>query len=314
MIKKQFVLMLRLVLGFVFTTVCFYSYGQKAKIFTVSDFDLKGKVKTCLVIKDYGKEEFSFNEKGLLTKLLTRYNEKDYDATYYKYLNGAISEKRVEIYRDGVFDKQTSIANIYTVDSLPNGKKITEKIVSYAKEFLDQYEYSYDANDQLIQINRNDGNGLENTMIKYEEVQGETTITYIMDGEIQKTIRRSQRKSKNNRTEKVELTKYYVEGEPNKAFEEVFSDKERLISEQKFNYDNISNSYIAIELITYQYNNLGMLIEIKTKKGKTEAIKKFIYQYDNGDKGNWVKQIITPDNTYMTRKIKYYDIPASEKK
>jgi hypothetical protein len=50
-----------------------------------------------------------------------------------------------------------------------------------------------------------------------------------------------------------------------------------------------------------------MLTEIKTKKGKTEAIKKFIYQYDNGDKGNWVKQIITPDNSYITRKIAYYE-------
>jgi YD repeat-containing protein len=296
-----------MVMWFVFMTVGFCSYGQKAKIFTLSDFDLKGKVKTCFVIKDYGKEEFSFNEKGILTKLLTRYNEKDYDVTYYKYLNGAISEKRVEIYRDGVFDKQTSIANIYSVDSIPDGKKITEKIVSYAKEFLDQYEYSYDANNQLIQINRNDGNGIENTKIKYEDAQGETTITHIVDGEIQKTIRRSQRKSKTNRIEKVELTKNYFEGEPNNAFEEVFNDKNRLISEQKFNYDSISKSYMSIEFITYQYNNLGMLTEIKTKKGKTEAIKKFIYQYDNGDKGNWVKQIITPDNSYITRKIAYYE-------
>jgi hypothetical protein len=64
---------------------------------------------------------------------------------------------------------------------------------------------------------------------------------------------------------------------------------------------------MSIELITYHYNDLGMLTEIKTKKGKTEAIKKFIYQYDNGDKGNWVKQIITPDNSYITRKITYYE-------
>jgi YD repeat-containing protein len=288
-------------------TAGFYSYGQKSKIFTLSDFDLKGKVKTSFVIKDYGKEEFSFNEKGILTKLLTRYNDKDYDVTYYKYLNGAVSEKRVEIYREGVFDKQTSIANIYSVDSIPNGKKITEKIVSYAKEFLDQYEYSYDANDQLIQINRNDGNGIENTKIKYEDAQKETTITHIMDGEIQKTIRRSQRKSKTNRIEKVEFTKNYFEGEPNNAFEEVFNDKNRLISEQKFNYDSILKSYTSNELITYQYNDLGMLTEIKTKKGKSEAIKKFIYQYDNGDKGNWVKRIITPDNSYITRKITYYE-------
>tara|TARA_R110002012_G_scaffold283304_1_gene473520 strand:- start:42491 stop:43360 length:870 start_codon:yes stop_codon:yes gene_type:complete len=283
----------------------YFSFGQKAKIFTLADFDLSGPVKTCFVIKDYGKEEFSFNQNGILTKLVTRYNENDYDITYYKYENEAIREKRVEIYRDGTFDKQTSIANIYSVDSIPNGKKITEKIISYANEFLDQYEYSYDVNDKLIQIYRNDGKGIENTKVSYEEVQGETTISYTLDGELQKTIRTSNRKI--NPKQKIVLTKQYFEGKLNTATEQVFNEKANLISEQKFVYDLKLNTFVPEEVSRYTYNDLGMLTELKTKKGKVELVKKYIYQYDNGGKGNWVKQIVTPDNTYITRKISYYE-------
>lgn len=298
----------RYLFWFVVVHISYFSYGQKAKIFTLADFDLSGPVKTCFVIKDYGKEEFSFNQNGILTKLVTRYNENDYDITYYKYENEAIREKRVEIYRDGTFDKQTSIANIYSVDSIPNGKKITEKIISYAKEFLDQYEYSYDVNDKLIQVYRNDGKGIENTKVSYEEVQGETTISYTIDGELQKTIRTSNRKI--NPKQKVVLTKQYFEGKLNTATEQVFNEKANLISEQKFVYDNKLSTFVPEEVSRYTYNDLGILSELKIKKAKVELVKKYIYQYDNGVKGNWVKQIVTPDNTYITRKITYYEIPS----
>jgi len=298
----------RYLFWFVVVHISYFSYGQKAKIFTLADFDLSGPVKTCFVIKDYGKEEFSFNQNGILTKLVTRYNENDYDITYYKYENEAIREKRVEIYRDGTFDKQTSIANIYSVDSIPNGKKITEKIISYAKEFLDQYEYSYDVNDKLIQVYRNDGKGIENTKVSYEEVQGETTISYTIEGELQKTIRTSNRKI--NPKQKVVLTKQYFEGKLNTATEQVFNEKANLISEQKFVYDNKLSTFVPEEVSRYTYNDLGILSELKIKKAKVELVKKYIYQYDNGVKGNWVKQIVTPDNTYITRKITYYEIPS----
>lgn len=305
MLRFTFFMVSRLFCWFVILNIGYFSYGQKAKIFTISDFDLSGNVKTCFVLADYGKEEFNFNKQGLLTKLITRYNENDYDITYYKYVNEAINEKRVEVYRDGVFDKQLSIANIYSQDSIPNGKKITEKIISYTKEFLDQYEYSYDVNDKLIHINRNDGRGIENTKISYEEVQGETTITYITDGVLEKTIRTSAQKNATN--QKVVLTKQYFEGKLNTAIEQVFNKKDKLISEQKFIYDDTLNSFVPNEVNLFTYNTLGMLIESKTKKDKKEVIKKYIYQYDNGEKGNWIKQITTPDNTYITRKISYYE-------
>src|SRR5690606_517432 len=77
--------------------------AQEIKIFSIGDFDLKGAVKSCLVITDYGKEEYDFNEDGLLTKAVTRYSDSDYDITLYKLNGKELSEKRVENYRDGSF-------------------------------------------------------------------------------------------------------------------------------------------------------------------------------------------------------------------
>jgi len=292
--------------------VAFTAKAQKAKIFTISDFDLVGKVKTCLVITDYGKEEFNFNEKGVLTKLTTRYNEADYDITYYRFVNEAISEKRVENYRDGVFDKTTSIANFYSTDTIPSGKKITEKIISYTKEFLDQYEYFYDAEDKLIEIKRNNDNGIESTLVTYATDKGEATTTYTINEEVQKTVRTSERKTKSKGVQRIELTKEFVEGKPSKALEQIFNENDKLISENFFDFDTKTNAFYSKELKTYSYNALGMRTGVKTQQGKLIRAKEYIYQYDNGEKGNWIKQIITPDNTFISRKIKYYETTVLE--
>lgn len=312
MIKNYFSNFQSVSLAICTSLLSFLSYSQKAEIFTLADFDLTGHVKSCLVTTDYGKEEFNFNEDGFLTKLVTRYNENDYDVTYYKFANHEIIEKRVENYRDGIFDKNTSIANIYVIDTTTAEKKIIEKIVSYAKEFLDQYEYTYDKEGKLIRIIRNNDDGIQNTEVEYTDVNGEATTTYTADGEIKKSIRFSQHKTKTNNIRKVALTKDYLEGKPNKAVEQIFNAQGKLLTENLFSYDTISKSFVSKEWKTYQYNELGMVSEIKTKTGQMEAVKKFIYQFDDGEKGNWIKQIITPDNTYITRKIKYYESTVVE--
>ena len=53
-----------------------------------------------------------------------------------------------------------------------------------------------------------------------------------------------------------------------------------------------------------------MLIEEVATSGETVQRKAYIYQYDKEEEGNWIKQIITPDNTYKTRKITYYETPS----
>lgn len=283
----------------------FYVASQEFKVFTKNDFDLKGPVKSCLVITNYGQEEFDFDEDGFLTKSVTRYNETDYDVTYYKYNGSEIKEKRVENYREGTFNKTTSFANFYSVDTT-SGKKVTEKIVSYSKEFLAQNEYVYDSIGRLAHIKHADREGIDEIALEYADYKGESTVTYLLDGVVQKSIRTSQKKGKSNADQRIELTKEFLNGEPNKALEQVYDGENRLISKTSFSYTKEKNEFTPEVAMSYLYNDLGMLVEMKINTQKNEDLKKYIYQYDDGEMGNWIKQIVTPDNTYTTRRITYY--------
>jgi hypothetical protein len=299
----HFLLCTCIVIGVVFPTGL---SAQEIKVFSVQDFDLNGPVKSCLVATDYGKEEYDFNEEGLLTKAVTRYSDTDYDITIYKLDGSELMEKRLENYRDGVFVKNTSIANLYELDTT-DGKKITEKIISYNKEFLDQYEYSYGEDGKLSTIKRTNDSGIDETALKYEVYKGELTTTYYLNDIIFKSIRTSKIKGKDNTIHKLILTKEFLEGLPQKALEQTYDSNTKLVSEKKFIYNDGQKTFIPTESIIYSYNDKGMLTSQKTIKGKSVTVQEFIYQYDSHDSGNWIKQIITPDNTYKTRKIKYYE-------
>ncbi|MEB8329297.1 hypothetical protein OO009_08000 [Flavobacteriaceae bacterium KMM 6897] len=283
-------------------------YSQEINIFKYSDFDLKGPVKSCMMITDYGKEEFDFNEAGLLTQSITHYNDDDFDITIYKYADGELKEKRFENYRDGVFDRSTSIANIYTIDTTgTNGtKKITEKIISYNKEFLDQYEYYYDEDNQLVKITRTNNDGIDETLIEYSTLKGEHTTSYFLNSVLLKTVRITETNSKTKTYRKIKLVTDYLNGEPNSAKEEIFNAKNKLISETNLVFNDKLNKWAPKETNTYSYNEAGMLLELGTKIGQGTSSKKYIYQFDNTVNSNWVKQIVTPDNTYVTRRIKYF--------
>ena len=299
----HFLLCISIVLGFAFPTAL---TAQEIKVFSIQDFDLNGAVKSCLVSTDYGKEEYTFNEQGLLTKAVTRYSDTDYDITIYKLNGSELLEKRLENYRDGVFVKNTSIANLYELDTT-EGIKITEKIISYNKEFLDQYEYSYGEDGKLSTIKRTNDSGIDETALKYEVYKGELTTTYYLNDIIFKSIRTSKVKGKDNTVHKLILTKEFMEGLPLKALEQTYDNNNKLVSEKKFIYNDGQKTFIPTESIIYSYNDKGMLTSLKTVKGKSVSVQEFIYQYDSHESGNWIKQIITPDNTYKTRKIKYYE-------
>src|SRR5690606_14199878 len=89
-------------------------HSQEIQIFNTGDFDLKGKVKSCLVITPYGRETFEFSPEGLLTKTVTQYNEQDQDIAYYLFRDGELVEKRMESYKNNILDEATSMANFYT--------------------------------------------------------------------------------------------------------------------------------------------------------------------------------------------------------
>lgn len=290
---------------FIFCWMNTLLHSQEVRIFTIDDFDLKGEVKSCMVITNYGKEEFDFDENGYLTKLVTRYNDMDYAITYYKYDNEELIEKRVENYRDGEFDESTSIANFYVIDTIPN-RKVTEKIFSYNKEPLDQYEYSYNSDNKLISIKHTNNEGIDETIVEYEDYKSESTISNLLDGVVQKSIRTSEKKRKGV-VQKIVLAKEFMEGDPIRACEETYNANDKLISEVQFAFDIETKEFALDEKITYRYDEAGVLIATTSKRGEEETlVKEYIYQYDGSIFKNWIKQIITPDNTYTTRRIEYY--------
>ncbi|MFK7813855.1 MAG: hypothetical protein AB8B59_15275 [Maribacter sp.] len=283
--------------------------AQEIQIFTSEDFDLKGKVKSCLVSTNYGKEEYDFNEEGLLTKSVTRYSDTDYDITYYKYSKGMLLEKRLENYRDNVFDKSTSMASFYTIDTLLN-LKITEKIVSYNKEFLDQYEYFFKA-DSIFKIIHTNDSGIDETLVSYTDVKGEQTKSYGLNGVIQKSIRTSVRMNQDSIVERNVLTKKFLDGKSNSALEESFDGANRLIRSTKFYASPKTGKLTKEESVIYKYDEIGFISQKEIQTGNISETKEYIYQFDENE--NWIKEIITPDNSYKTRKISYYEIAEEVK-
>ncbi|MBQ4915564.1 hypothetical protein J8L85_14005 [Maribacter sp. MMG018] len=286
-------------------------YAQEVKVFTVKDFDLKDSVKTCLVSTKYGKEEYNFNKKGLLTKSVTRYSDSDYDVVLYKYANGELLEKRSETYRDNKFDPSTSIAHFFELDTTSN-RKVIEKIISYDKEFLDNYIYHYDDKGDLVRMIRTNNEGTDETLVEYKKYKGEYTVTYLLNEVPLKSIRTSNRK-KNGAVQKIVLTKEFLKGEPNKAIEEVFDVNELLLERQEFDYNVTEKKFVPTVRTTYNYDKNGMLESEIIADGNSTEKKEYIYQFDGEEGGNWIKKIIKPDNAYTTRKITYYKAESEKK-
>lgn len=285
--------------------------AQEIKVFSVGDFDLNGPVKSSLVITDYGKEEYEFNEKGLLTKAITRYKDEDYDITVYRLNGSELLEKRVENYRDGEFVRNTSIANFYEVDTT-EGKKITEKIFSYNKDFLDQFEYKYNEEGKLVTIRRINRSGIDETTIVYDVDRGVSIETYYLNNVILKSIRISEFGDKNKSPKKKIFTTEFLEGEPHLAIDQTYTNTDVLVSEVSLSFDKAKNSFLPKESKYFEYNPQGDLSSVKIVRNNLETIKNYHYQYDGGEQGNWVKQIVTPDNTYITRRIRYYSKDESQ--
>lgn len=284
--------------------------SQEITIFKVTDFDLNGKVKSCLISTDYGKEEYQFDESGRLVEAVTHYNEADYDVTLYTYSNNELLEKRVESYRDQVLDKATSIANFYTYDTTKN-RNVTEKVISYEKEFLEQYEYSYTIANKLSKIVRSNNDGIDETAVVYFEDEVSTSANYILNRELDKSINTKLEIVSDSTQLKTITTKKFIEGAPNTRTEEVFDQNNKLKRSTNFSYNTQLEKFVPEKSTVNEYASNGTLLKTTTTLAKKVAIKEFLYQYDIN--GNWIKQIVTPENSYKTRKIDYYDTPEAAK-
>ncbi len=308
MVRKYKVILVYVGYAFLYPS---FLISQEPKIFTKDDFDLNGKVKSCLVITDYGKEEFDFNRKGQLTKSVTRYSAQDYDINYYMYHGGHLRERRDESYRDGALDRVTSMAHFYTRDTVPQ-KKVTEKILSYNKDFLDNYEYHYGPEGRLVRIIHSSQDRLDETTVAYEWDAQDTTTTYSLNGVLLKSVKITNSRQDNDSVIRKELVREYMEGLLIKADETWYDSFGQIIRELSFDVDPNSGSMIPFRELVYSYKEQGILSEVTTKKDHQNSKKEFIYQFDSNAEGNWVKKIVTPDNAYTTRRITYYEDPAGE--
>ena len=220
----------------------------------MEDFDLKGNVKSCLVITDYGKELFEFNPEGILTKTVTQYNDSDQDITYYKYSSeGELIEKRMESYKNKVLDEATSMANFYTIDTVPQ-RKVLEKIISYDKEFLEQQEYIFDDEGKLIKIITSNAEGVDETTCEYVPYKNELTKSIFSNGVLERSMRTSEQKSSKG-TRQIVLTKEYVDGEPNAAQEQILDYEGKLASEEFFSYDVSKKKFVTDKKMIYSYTD-----------------------------------------------------------
>lgn len=290
--------------------------AQEPQSFRLQDFQLLGPVKKCVVRANYGEETFEFDRQGRLLKTITQYNENDYDITYYKFRDSLLIERRDEVYREGTFDPQTSMAHIYQRDTLVNRR--TELTVSYDRSFTEQLDRYYDTLGRLTRSLRSDASGTDETLVTYTSYKNETTATYRLNGNLLKSIRKS-RKTEKGTPLQIVLTKEYREGEPQAAVEVVRNMEGQIQEEKRFSYDTLQKAFVPYESRIWKYDPLGFPIQqilrpLERKDAGEETAREFIYQMDGAEPPNWVRQVTVPDNTMVVRSIEYYKPEESQSK
>lgn len=285
------------------------------EVFTKSDFELQGPVRTSTVMTDYGEERFEFGPEGKLLKTLTRYSDTDYDITYYRYREGELTERRDEVYRDGSFDKSTSFARFYQRDTTAG--QLKETITSYDEQLKEQFTYGYDSIGRLEHIVRIGQDGIDETLVRYSEHKGEQTAEYYLNGQLSKSIRISKKEGADGKRITT-LVKDYFQGIPQKALEQTRNAGDNLLEETRFVYDSVKSGFRKENIRTFTYTEDGFLdgekISYMTREGRVSRVaeKKYLYQKDGKTPGNWIRKIITPENTFVSRRITYYDERASQ--
>ena len=303
-----------IIIAFLFLTGTISNRAQAPEIFTVSDFDLKGPVKTCVVITGYGQEEFNFDKNGRLTKTRTTHSNTDYDITYYKYAGDALIERRDEVYRDNTFDRASSMAHIYSLDTLGT-RKLTESIISYARVNMEQFDYYYDDSNSISRIVRTDNSGVDETIIERDTLDNLVTEKHILNEKPVKAILRSINTDSNRK----EVTMSMFMGQAQGKVEIVLDSIGRIVSEIEWStpragtvQDPLKTQFRDRIEKEHEYDENGFLLKTTTTRGRAVSEQEYVHQLDGSEYENWVKQIVTPQNTYITRRISYYPSESEE--
>ena len=281
-------------------------YGQEPEVFTRSDFQVRGPVKQLIVRASYGQEQFDFDRSGRLTKSVTRYSEKDYDITYYIFSGNVLKERRDEVYRDGVIDRQSSIARVYQIDSLAN--QMLEAVSSYDRSITEQLTLQYDSLQRLTGVRRAYNEGIDLTELDYVLEDGHQIQHFSVNGMRYKTVHMFSADSIKpgySVTRTVSLRM----GIPQTAHEIVSDAQHKKTAEHRFRFDSETRTWHREQTVKYDYNADGLLQSQTTYTSNGQIIPpvlKYIYQMDGGKPSNWVRQVITPENSIVAREVFYY--------
>jgi len=292
--------------GFLFTHLM--GWSQEIITYDRSDFDLKGPVKSCFVFTKYGQEQYQFNKTGQLVEAATVFGENDSETTYYKYEKAKLVERRVENYVNGVIDKTTSMANFYSYDSIPQ-LKIKEKIIGYDRTFVAQFNYRYDSIGQLTRVVRTNTQGRFITLIshQWDSLRTKKSTAYWLDSVPLKQIDSIFLKAGGTLSQLK--TKEFDNGIPNALELRVFNKKGLEIELHSTIY--IEKDALLVpkkaSSVRTKYDSNNHPIEQIFERGVVRQTKKNLYQLDGSPFKNWIKKITTPDNTYTTRKIVYFE-------
>ncbi|MBT7240738.1 MAG: hypothetical protein HN860_06990 [Flavobacteriaceae bacterium] len=292
--------------GFLFTHLM--GWSQEIITYDRSDFDLKGPVKSCFVFTKYGQEQYQFNKTGQLVEAATVFGENDSETTYYKYEKAKLVERRVENYVNGVLDKTTSMANFYSYDSIPQ-LKIKEKIIGYDRTFVAQFNYRYDSIGQLTRVVRTNTQGRFITQIshQWDSLRTKKSTAYWLDSVPLKQIDSIFLKAGGTLSQLK--TKEFDNGIPNALELRVFNKKGLEIELHSTIY--IEKDALLVpkkaSSVRTKYDSNNHPIEQIFERGVVRQTKKNLYQLDGSPFKNWIKKITTPDNTYTTRKIVYFE-------
>jgi hypothetical protein len=283
-------------------------WSQEIITYDRSDFDLKGPVKSCFVFTKYGQEQYQFNKTGQLVEAATVFGENDSETTYYKYEKAKLVERRVENYVNGVLDKTTSMANFYSYDSIPQ-LKIKEKIIGYDRTFVAQFNYRYDSIGQLTRVVRTNTQGRFITLIshQWDSLRTKKSTAYWLDSLPLKQIDSIFLKAGGTLSQLK--TKEFDNGIPNALELRVFNKKGLEIELHSTIY--IEKDALLVpkkaSSVRTKYDSNNHPIEQIFERGVVRQTKKNLYQLDGSPFKNWIKKITTPDNTYTTRKIVYFE-------
>ncbi|MBT5394650.1 MAG: hypothetical protein P8O95_05705 [Flavobacteriaceae bacterium] len=292
--------------GFLFTHLM--GWSQEIITYDRSDFDLKGPVKSCFVFTKYGQEQYQFNKTGQLVEVATVFWKNDSETTYYKYEKAKLVERRVENYVNGVLDKTTSMANFYSYDSIPQ-LKIKEKIIGYDRTFVAQFNYRYDSIGQLTRVVRTNTQGRFITLIshQWDSLRTKKSTAYWLDSVPLKQIDSIFLKAGGTLSQLK--TKEFDNGIPNALELRVFNKKGLEIELHSTIY--IEKDALLVpkkaSSVRTKYDSNNHPIEQIFERGVVRQTKKNLYQLDGSPFKNWIKKITTPDNTYTTRKIVYFE-------